>query len=111
MKNILVALLVLLPGISSAVSVCKNCTISGMQPDPRRNGTYIWFEGNWSDSETSCNTPSSKAFFVPAGSNVEGSLISISLAAMISGKTIGYVYGNGVCSQGYEILNYFYLSK
>ncbi len=95
----------------SAVSVCKNCIITGIQPDPRRDGTFIWLEGDWTESDSSCSTPRTKVFFIPAGSKVESTTISVSLAAMLSGKKVGYAYGSGECIYNYEVLHYIFISN
>lgn len=111
MKIGFILLILLLALQSNAESICKDCKVTGMQPDQRRGGTYVWLTGNWNDSESNCNTPTTHAFFVPSDSTLEQSILSLSLAAMIANKTVGYAVGTGNCEQGYEILSHIYVSN
>jgi len=112
-KKYLVVAAIAISGSASAVSVCKSCTVTGVQPDPRRGGTYIFMEGDWSDSTTSCtNTTTNKALFVNQGSALEEAIVSVALVGLTSGKTIGYAYGTGVCVEHqYETLDYIYIKQ
>jgi len=55
MKFSVSIVLLVFSSASYAVGVCKSCTLSGLQPDPRGAETYILLEGNWSESETQCS--------------------------------------------------------
>ncbi len=111
-KSILFIIGLLVSNNSLAVSICKNCVITGVQVDVRDKGTYLWIDGDWSSSETSCSTPTSKAFFIPEGSTLESTVISTALTAFAAKKTIGYIHGTGSCSsKSYEILNYMYIKQ
>ena len=96
-------------------SKCENCTVTAVQPDPRRGGTYIWFDGTWTLGEVCLSTRSSKAFWVGdngSASNIDNVVISAALTAMTAGLNIKHVYGNGQCSDHqYEDLNYFQIEK
>lgn len=108
-KVLIVVLIAAISTQSWAVSICKNCKVTGVQADPRRGGTYVFVEsGDWSESVNSCSgTASLKAFFVPEGSKVEATTISLSMAALVSGREIKHVFGNGDCSYfSYEGIDY-----
>lgn len=113
MKKILLSVFLLFTLNSHAGSVCTNCEVLGIQPDVRRDGTYIWLKGgDWSASSSACATPSTKAFFIPRGSNLENTMISVAMTAYVAKKTIGYIYGTGECTSttaNYETIDYFYV--
>ena len=110
MRYFVLIFAILVASPSFAVSICKNCTITGIQPDVRHGGTYIWVDGDWGNSDTECSTPNSKAFFVPVDSTLEEQIISIALAAFVAKKTVGYILGTGTCSSNnYETVSYFYI--
>ena len=114
LKNLaqaLVATSIFVSFYAGAVGKCTDCTITGIQADPRRSGTYIFLSGDWSESETSCsNTTITKAFVVPAGSPVESIVVSLGLAAFSAGRQIGWIFGNGNCDAfGYEEVDYMYV--
>ena len=109
-KSIIVMLFfLLLPTLSSAIAICNNCKISGVQPDPRRGGTYIFMSGDWNSSVNTCSgTIGLKAFWIKEGSSVEKTMISVALAGLVSQRSVAYAYGNGVCSpHDYEMIDYF----
>lgn len=113
LASALVGATVLVSFYAGAVGKCVDCSITGIQPDPRRGGTYLFLDGDWSESQTSCsNTSSVHAFFVPFGSTGENSVLSTGLAAFLSDKTVGWIYGSGDCdAYGYETVDYIYIKK
>ncbi len=109
-KYILLTLAVISP-FSWSKSICENCKISGVQPDPRRSGTYIFIDGDLSIQGAECsNTASMKAYFIPENSVEQKTVISVALAALMSDRSVDYLHGNGVCdANGYEAIDYFKL--
>lgn len=117
MNRYFIFVLICVATVASAAhssSVCKKCKVTGFQPDPRRNGTYLYFEqGDWSESVNPCGcTMAIKAFFVPHGSKMEQSILSSALAAMLADKQVEYVYGTGDCSNSnYETISHFLIKS
>jgi len=112
-KLFLLIILMLLSAETYAVAICKNCTVTGIQADPRRGGTYIFVDGDWSESNTTCNnTLSVKTFWVEAGASVENTTVSLAMLALSTGKTLGYIHGTGICTpENYEHVSILYLKK